>query len=235
MNKQIVYISYLIVFFVIYNFVYGFTDWVGTWQLWHWYLIVLCGVIGVLLYLKLKQQERKIHLTKEISDLEHVRMQLSQLLFFEQLKNLDDPSFNQFLKQVYELQGYHSIEPGGKELGYDLALWKDGVKFVVKWFKMVPLLSHLYKEKDDFTFEPGQMVGIQQLREAFGAMKDYEVQADELIVISTSCFDEGAKTFAARNGIKLLAGKDFYNELEILREPASADYLDENPLLAVDL
>lgn len=226
MNKQIVYIAYLIVFFVIFNFAYGFTDWIGQWQMWHWYLVVLGAAIGGLLYVKLKQNERKITLSEQIREMEKVRMQLSQLLLYEQLKNLDDSAFGNFLKQVYELKGYHSIETAPKSSGYDLVLWKEGMKSVVKWFKTAPLMSHQYKEKTDFSFESGEAVHINQLRETFGAMQDYDVQADNLVVISTSFFDEEAQKFAARNGIELMNGEAFYDELETLREPMGT-YLGE--------
>jgi len=229
MNKKIVYIAYLIVFFVIFNFAYGFTDWIGSWQLWHWYLVVLCAVIGGLLYLKFKQNARRISLSEQIRDVEQARMKLSQLLLFEQLQNLDDKTFDQFLKQVYELKGYHSIETAPSGSGYDLILWKDGIKVVLKWFKTAPLLSHLYKEKKDFSLDGGEEVTIHQMRQAFGAMKDYEVQADKLVIISTSYFDEASQNFATRNGISLMNGEDFYYELEKLREPVwdSGEVLDD--------
>jgi len=219
MNKKIVYVAYLIVFFVIFDFVYGFTDWIGSWQMWHWYLVVLSLAIVGLLYLKFKQNDRRISLTEQIRDVEQARMQLSQLLLFEQLQNLDDETFSQFLKQVYGLKGYHSIEAAPKGAGYDLILWKDGLKVALKWFKTAPLMSHLYKEKKDFALKGGEEVAIHQMRQAFGAMKDSSVQADKLVIIATSYFDEDSVNFASRNGIDLMNGEDFYFELEKLREP----------------
>lgn len=49
-------------------------------------------------------------------------------------------------------------------------------------------------------------------------MQDFDVQADQAIVITTSDFNDEAKDFANRNHIELLTGYEFYHEIENLRE-----------------
>lgn len=225
MNKQIVYIAYLIVFFVIFNFSYGFTDWIASWQMWHWYMVILSVVFVGLIYAKLKQNERKNRLWAQIREAEEMRMQLSQLLIFEQLNHLDETTFDYFLKQVFGLKGFESIDDAPVGSGIDLLMWSKGAKVALKWFKTAPLMSHIYKDKATAA-QAGEAVGIKQVREAFGAMKDAEVAAQRLIVISTGSFDEAATRFASRNGIELMDGGDFYESLENLREPAGSEGYD---------
>ena len=93
MEKRIVYIAYLIIAFVIFDFFYGFTDWVATWQMWNWYLVILLLTITSLLIIKYKQNQRKLALEQYVKENDRRRIQLGQLLLFEQLEQLNEGSF----------------------------------------------------------------------------------------------------------------------------------------------
>ena len=49
-------------------------------------------------------------------------------------------------------------------------------------------------------------------------MKDFDVQADIAIVLSTSDFSKEAMLFAARNNMHLMNGHQFYHALHELKE-----------------
>jgi len=221
MEKRIVYLAYLIIIFVVFNFMYGFTERIRSWQLWNWYLIIVLLLMGTLVFIKYKQNQHKYALRQQIKEIDLCRLRLNQLLLFEQFEKLDDDKFSQFLKQFYQLKGYEAIEvvTDRQQMGCDLILWREGQKTMLKWFKNVPLTTSLYTESLDYQFEAGELVSLSEVREAYGAMKDFNVQADELILLSTSSFDEAALDFASRNEICILDGESFYYELEQLREP----------------
>lgn len=220
MEKRIVYIAYLIIAFVIFDFFYGFTDWIAKWQMWNWYLIILLLTIAALLLIKYKQNQRKLALDEYSKQNERRRLQLSQLVLFEQLEHLSDESFNQLLKLFYELKGYESVEVATNPAtqGYDLLMWSQGEKIIVKWFKCVPLIKDLYTDPAGLEMSVGDIVGVSDIRGVLGAMQDFDVQADQAIVITTSDFNDEAKDFANRNHIELLTGYEFYHEIENLRE-----------------
>lgn len=220
MEKRIVYIAYLIIAFVVFDFFYGFTDWIAKWQMWNWYLIILLLTIAILLLIKYKQNQRKLALDEYSKQNERRRLQLSQLVLFEQLEQLSETSFSQLLKLFYELKGYESVEIVSNPitLGYDLCMWSQGEKIIVKSFKCTPLIKDLYTDSEGIEMSAGELVGIADVRHILGAMKDYNVQADQAIIITTSDFDEEAKEFAKRNQIQLLSGDEFYREIEVLRE-----------------
>ena len=94
MEKRVVYIAYLIIAFVIFNIFYGFTDWVASWQMWDWYLIILLLTIVSLLIIKYKQNQRKLAVEQYAKENDRRRIQLSQLLLFEQLDKLNDELFH---------------------------------------------------------------------------------------------------------------------------------------------
>lgn len=234
MEKRIVYIAYLIIVFVVFDFFYGFTDWIAKWQMWNWYLIILLLTIAALLLIKFKQNQRKLALDEYSKQNERRRLQLSQLVLFEQLEHLSGDSFNQLLKLFYELKGYESIELSTHPLtqGYDLLMWSQGEKIIVKWFKCVPLIKDLYTDPEGLEMSVGDLVGVSEIRDVLGAMQDFDVQADQAIVITTSDFDEAAKEFAKRNQIELLAGYEFYQEVENLRENGNSLILNVRELEA---
>ena len=223
MEKRIVYISYLIIVFVVFNFMYGFTERIRSWQVWNWYLVIVVVLMGTLVFIKYKQNQQKYALREQIKEIDNCRLRLNQLLLFEQFEKLDDEKFNHFLKQFYQLKGYEEIEvaTNRQQTGYDLILWRKGHKTMLKWFKNVPLTTSLYTESLNYQFESGDLVSLSEVREAYGAMKDFNVQADELILLSTSGFDEEALNFAQRNQITILEGESFYYALEQSREPQS--------------
>ena len=220
MEKRIVYIAYLIIAFVVFDFFYGFTDWIAKWQMWNWYLIILLLTIAILLLIKYKQNQRKLALDEYSKQNERRRLQLSQLVLFEQLEQLSETSFSQLLKLFYELKGYESVEIVSNPitLGYDLCMWSQGEKIIVKSFKCTPLINDLYTDSEGIEMSVGELVGISDVRHVLGAMQDFNVQADQAIIITTSDFDEEAKEFAKRNQIQLLSGDEFYREIEVLRE-----------------
>lgn len=224
MEKRIVYIAYLIIAFVVFDFFYGFTDWIAKWQMWNWYLIVLLLAIAALLLIKYKQNQRKLALDEYSKENERRRLQLSQLVLFEQLEHLSEDSFNQVLKLFYELKGYESIEVASHPSvqGYDLLMWSQGEKIIVRWFKCVPLIKDLYTDPAGLEMSVGDLVGIESVREVLGAMQDFEIQADDAFIITTSDFSEEAQAFAKRNHINLLAGYEFYQEIENLRESGNS-------------
>jgi len=220
MDKKVVYCAYLIVIFVIFNFTYGFTDKIKSWQMWNWYLVILLLVLGALLFIKYQQSQRKILLSEHIKETNRCRLQLNRLLLYEQFNGLDEEKFNQFLKKFYLLKGYEEIEIASdrEKLGYDLMMWSQGQKIMLKWFKHVPLITNLCNDTLDYQFEPGELVSVQEAREAYGVMNDYEIQADQLILVSTSSFDTETIDFATRNQIVMINGEELYYELEQIRD-----------------
>ena len=223
MEKKIVYIAYLIIFFVIFNFLFGFTARISAWQMWNWYLVILFMVMGVLLFIKYKQNHRSHELSMRIKETDQYRLQLNQLLLMGQFTELDEEKFNQFLERFFKLKGFDSIEIADNrdKLGYDLIMWSEGKKIMLKWFRNAPLITSLYSGTLSNQLESGNSVTIKEVREAYGVMKDFEVQADQLILLSTTKFDESIIEFATRNQVELLNGEQFYYELEQLREPQS--------------
>lgn len=224
MEKRIVYIAYLIIAFVVFDFFYGFTDWIAKWQMWNWYLIILLLTIAALLLIKYKQNQRKLALDEYSKQNERRRLQLSQLVLFEQLEQLSEESFDQLLKLFYELKGYESVEISTQKStnGYDLLMWSQGEKIIVRWFKCIPLIKDLYTDPEGSYMSAGDLVGISSVREVLGAMEDFEVQADQAIMITTSDYDEEAKEFAKRNKVNLIAGYEFYQEIEMIRESGNS-------------
>ena len=220
MEKRIVYIAYLIIAFVVFDFLYGVTDWIAKWEMWNWYLIILLLTIAALLLIKYKQNQRRLALDEYSKQNERRRIQLSQLVLFEQLEQLSSDSFNQLLKLFYELQGYESVDVcnDSETNGYDLIMWKQGKKVIVKWFKCVPLVKNLYIDPEGLEMSMGDLVSVQSVREVFGAMQDIDVQADEVMIMTTSDFEESALDFAKRNQLQLMAGHDLYRALEELRD-----------------
>lgn len=220
MEKRIVYIAYLIIAFVVFDFFYGFTDWIAKWEMWNWYLIILLLTIAALLLIKYKQNQRRLALDEYSKQNERRRIQLSQLVLFEQLEQLSGESFNQLLKLFCELQGYDSLEIINEvsKIGYDLIMWREGRKIIVKWFRCVPLVKDLYTDPEGLKMSMGDLVSVAAVREVFGAMKDFDVQADEAIIITTSDFEEEAIEFANRNHLQLIAGHELYRALEELRD-----------------
>jgi len=221
MEKKIVYIAYLIIFFVVFNFLFGFTDRVRDWQLWNWYLVILLMVMSFLLFIKYKQTQRKAGLNERIKETDQYRLELNQFLLLSQFGQFDDNKFNQFLVKFFKLKGYESIEVAlnREESGYDLMMWSAGEKILLKWFKNAPMMVSLYSGTLEEHFEEGVPVTLKDAREAFGVMKDFDIQADQLILLSTNKFDPEVIEFANRNELKLMNGEDFYYELEQLREP----------------
>ena len=49
-------------------------------------------------------------------------------------------------------------------------------------------------------------------------MKDYDVQADIAIALTTSDFEEDAMLFGSRNAVMLMNGDAFYEVLDHLKE-----------------
>lgn len=220
MEKRIVYMAYLIIAFVVFDFFYGFTDWIAKWEMWNWYLIILLLTIAALLLIKYKQNQRRLAVDEYSKQNERRRIQLSQLVLFEQLEQLSGESFNQLLKLFYELQGYDSLEvvQDVSKVGYDLMMWQEGKKIIVKWFRCVPLVKDLYTDPEGLEMSMGDLVHVSAIREVLGAMKDFDVQADEAIIITTSDFEEDAIEFASRNNLQLIAGHELYRALEELRD-----------------
>ena len=185
-------------------------------------LIILLLTIAVFIsWLNINKINVKIRQLDEYSKQnERRRLQLSQLVLFEQLEHLSDESFNQLLKLFYELKGYESVEVATNPAtqGYDLLMWSQGEKIIVKWFKCVPLIKDLYTDPAGLEMSVGDIVGVSDIRGVLGAMQDFDVQADQAIVITTSDFNDEAKDFANRNHIELLTGYEFYHEIENLRE-----------------
>lgn len=212
--------AYLIIAFVVFDFFYGFTDWIAKWEMWNWYLIILLLTIAALLLIKYKQNQRRLAVDEYSKQNERRRIQLSQLVLFEQLEQLSGESFNQLLKLFYELQGYDSLEvvQDVSKVGYDLMMWQEGKKIIVKWFRCVPLVKDLYTDPEGLEMSMGDLVHVSAIREVLGAMKDFDVQADEAIIITTSDFEEDAIEFASRNNLQLIAGHELYRALEELRD-----------------
>lgn len=220
MEKRIVYISYLILAFVFFNFFYGFTDWIKSWQVFEWYLVILMGTIISLLLIKYKQNQRKLAVEKYAKENDRRRIQLHQLLMFGQLSKLTDEMFSELLKRCFELQGYDDVEISHQQerSGYDLILWQQGKKIIVKIFKKVPMTENLYTDSEGLEFALGELVTLSEMREFYGSVKDYEVQADLALVISTSDFEEEALLFAGRNGVETMTGYEFYQLLNELSD-----------------
>ena len=146
MEKRIVYVSYVIIAFVLFNFFYGFTDWIKSWQVLDWYLIILMGTIMSLLVIKYKQNQRKLAVEQYAKENDRRRIQLNQLLMFEQLSKMNDEMFCELLKRCFELLGYSDIQVShpSDRLGYDLTVWHQGKKMIVKIFKKVPMIENIY-------------------------------------------------------------------------------------------
>ena len=70
-------------------------------------------------------------------------------------------------------------------------------------------------------FALGELVTLNEIREFYGSVKDYEVQADLSLVISTSDFEEEALLFAGRNGVETMNGYEFYQLLDELKDGKS--------------
>ncbi len=230
MEKRIVYIAYLIIAFVFFDFFYGFSDWVASWQMWNWYLIILLLTIASLLIIKYKQNQRKLALEQYAKENDRRRIQLGQLLLFEQLDQLGDTSFSELLQRFFELQNYEQVEmvTDATSKGYDLMMWYQGQKVLVKYFKRVPMIKNVYTDTEGLDFALGELVTLKEIREFYGCMKDYDIQADIAIALSTSDFEEEAALFAHRNGMTLMNGHDFYRELNQLKEEeVSADFSQE--------
>lgn len=220
MEKRIVYIAYLIIAFVFFNFFYGFTDWVATWQMWNWYLVILLLTIASLLIIKYKQNQRKLALEQYVKENERRRIQLGQLLLFEQLEQLNEDSFRELLKRFFELEGYKEVEVSQDPdtSGYDLLMWNEGEKIIVKCYKHVPMVKNLYTDAEGLDIALGELVSLKEVREFYGCMKDFEVQADIAILVSTSDFSKEAMLFASRNQIHLMNGHQFYHALHELKD-----------------
>ena len=109
MEKRIVYIAYLIIAFVIFDFFYGFTDWVATWQMWNWYLVILLLTIISLLIIKYKQNQRKLALEQYVKENDRRRIQLGQLLLFEQLEQLNEGSFFDYYNVFLNYKGIKKL------------------------------------------------------------------------------------------------------------------------------
>ena len=150
MEKRVVYIAYLIIAFVFFNFFYGFTDWVASWQMWDWYLIILLLTIVSLRMIKYKQNQRKLAVEQYAKENDRRRIQLSQLLLFEQLDKLNDELFHELLQRFFELQGYEELEVSSNPItcGYDFMMWNQGQKIIVKYFKRVPMIENLYTDPE---------------------------------------------------------------------------------------
>lgn len=223
MEKRVVYIAYLIIAFVVFDFCYGFSDWVASWQMWNWYLIILLITITSLLIIKYKQNQRKLALEQYAKENDRRRIQLSQLLLFEQLNQLNGELFNELLQRFFELEGYEQIESvtDPASHGYDLIMWKEGQKIIVKYFRRVPIIENVYTDTDGLDLALGELVSIKEMREFYGAMKDYDIQADIAIALTTSDFEEEATLFGTRNGIMLMNGYAFYQALDQLKEDES--------------
>ena len=234
MEKRIVYIAYLIIAFVFFNFFYGFTDWVATWQMWNWYLVILLLTIASLLIIKYKQNQRKLALEQYVKENDRRRIQLGQLLLFEQLEQLNEGSFYELLQRFFELQGYKAVEVSkdSETSGYNLLMWDEGKKIIVKCFKRVPMVKNLYTDADGLDFALGELVGLNEVREFYGCMKDFDVQADIAIVLSTSDFSKEAMLFAARNGIHLMNGHQFYHALHELKEEELSENISREMCLS---
>lgn len=108
--------------------------------MWNWYLIILLLTIAALLLIKYKQNQRKLALDEYSKQNERRRLQLSQLVLFEQLEHLSDESFNQLLKLFYELKGYESVEVATNPAtqGYDLLMWSQGEKSLSSGLNVFP-------------------------------------------------------------------------------------------------
>ena len=87
------------------DFCYGFSDWVASWQMWNWYLVILLITITSLLIIKYKQNQRKLALEQYAKENDRRRIQLSQLLLFEQLNQLNEELFSELLQRFFELEG----------------------------------------------------------------------------------------------------------------------------------
>ncbi len=223
MEKRIVYVSYVIIAFVLFNFFYGFTDWIKSWQVLDWYLIILMGTIMSLLVIKYKQNQRKLAVEQYAKENDRRRIQLNQLLMFEQLSKMNDEMFCELLKRCFELLGYSDIQVShpSDRLGYDLTVWHQGKKMIVKIFKKVPMIENIYTNPEGLEFALGELVTLNEIREFYGSVKDYEVQADLSLVISTSDFEEEALLFAGRNGVETMNGYEFYQLLDELKDGKS--------------
>ena len=223
MEKRMVYVAYLVIFLVVFNFFYGITDQIRRWQLWNWYLVILLLLMGALLFIKYKQHQQKNTLIHRIKEAGHYRCQLNQLLLFERFKQLSTQEFNLFLQKLFQLQGYETIEisENPQDLGYDLMMWRQGKKTMVKWFKN--LSPSLKTDGTTLTLESENLVTLKEVREAYGVMNDYEIQADELILISTSDFEEEAADFISRNGLTKVTGEQLYYEVDQLTRGQMSD------------
>lgn len=234
MEKRVVYIAYLVLAFVIFDFCYGFSDWVASWQMWNWYLIILLITITSLLIIKYKQNQRKLALEQYAKENDRRRIQLSQLLLFEQLNQLNEELFTELLQRFFELEGYESIESviNPATHGYHLIMWKEGQKIIVKYFRRVPRIENIYTDTDDLDLSLGELVSLKEMREFYGAMKDYDIQADVAIALTTSDFEEDATLFGTRNGMTLMNGYAFYQALDQLKEHESQVECEEEVLLS---
>lgn len=219
MEKRTVYISYLVILVVVLNYMYGFSDMIRSFQMWDWYLVVTVMTILCLLVIKYKQNQRKLAVEQYAKENDRRRIELNQLVMFEQLRQLNEENFSELLRCYFELQGFDSIEESDNPNrdGYHFLLWDEGRKIVVKYFKKIPHVEEVYMNEDGESYTLGEQVTLSEVREFYGVMQDYDIQADTALLINTGDFEEEALLFASRNGMEVMSGYDFYQALDEMK------------------
>ena len=105
----------------------------------------------------------------------------------QQLEQLNEGSFYELLQRFFELQGYKEVEVSkdSETSGYNLLMWDEGKKIIVKCFKRVPMVKNLYTDADGLDFALGELVSLKEVREFF---------SNEKKVQSLCFFPEGTRS-----------------------------------------
>ncbi|MGL4338085.1 MAG: restriction endonuclease [Turicibacter sp.] len=219
MGKIINNIGYIVIAITVFNFFYGWSDRVVGWSMWNWYLVILAVTVGTLLYIKVKQVQHRAQLETIREKNEQIRLSLLKKDHLETLYKMNDDDFNQLIVDLYKLEGVESIEvtPYKNGQGFHLLMWHQGTKMILKWFKQKPC-TDFKGDVESFIELEGEKVSIEQVREFFGIKNDFNVQADEAILLTTTSYTDEVFEFAKRNNLTLLDGTELLNKISQLKK-----------------
>ncbi|HAX73734.1 MAG TPA: hypothetical protein DCY20_09460 [Firmicutes bacterium] len=222
MDKITNTIAYIIVLFTLFNFFYGFSNHIQGFAMWHWYLIILSVTIGVLLFIKVKRMKLEQELANVTSKHEAIRLRFQQKDDLQKLYQCTEEQFAKLVCDLYTLEGIEDVEvcEDVDTSGYNLIYWHEGNKTVVKWFKHRPIPLNDF-DVDDLLTTEGDVVTLSQVREFLGVARDYDIQADDAVILTTTNYADDVLEYAKRNNVTLING-------EVLMQRMKRHHLNQN-------
>ncbi len=130
-------------------------------------------------------------------------MMFSQDELLDRLQEIDSYEFEQFVGQLWELQGWNTYVTKGADDGGIDVIAEQSTPFSRKQVLQVK------------RYEPSNSVGRPEIQQ-YASIRQEKSDVDMVVVLTTGQFTDGAETVAKKLNVKLIDGPQLYNLIDAL-------------------